>query len=69
MYVFPLSNKTVHVLVTNTMLFLIRRNHEDLNLFSIILNQEIRKLARQVILSSILLSHVRKAFVDVFKKT
>ncbi|CAA0254901.1 unnamed protein product [Arabidopsis thaliana] len=29
--------------------FMNRRNHEDLNLFSIILNQEIRKLARQTI--------------------
>ncbi|XP_010549462.1 PREDICTED: uncharacterized protein LOC104820634 [Tarenaya hassleriana] len=29
--------------------FVNRRNHEDLNLFSIILNQEIRKLSRQVI--------------------
>ncbi|XP_024024340.1 uncharacterized protein LOC21393929 isoform X1 [Morus notabilis] len=29
--------------------FMNRRNHEDLNLFSVILNQEIRKLSRQVI--------------------
>lgn len=29
--------------------FMNRRNHEDLNLFSIILNQEIRKLSKQVI--------------------
>ncbi|KAJ4976578.1 hypothetical protein NE237_001684 [Protea cynaroides] len=29
--------------------FMNRRNHEDMNLFSIILNQEIRKLSRQVI--------------------
>ncbi|KAJ4911386.1 Uncharacterized protein Rs2_06007 [Raphanus sativus] len=29
--------------------FMNRRNHEDVNLFSIILNQEIRKLSRQVI--------------------
>ncbi|XP_050368182.1 uncharacterized protein LOC126786406 isoform X2 [Argentina anserina] len=29
--------------------FMNRRNHEDLNLFSIILNQEIRKLSQQVI--------------------
>ncbi|XP_058193583.1 uncharacterized protein LOC131310532 [Rhododendron vialii] len=29
--------------------FMNRRNHEDLNLFSVILNQEIRRLSRQVI--------------------
>ncbi|XP_048332864.1 uncharacterized protein LOC107413547 isoform X6 [Ziziphus jujuba] len=29
--------------------FMNRRNHEDMNLFSVILNQEIRKLSRQVI--------------------
>ncbi|XP_026441232.1 uncharacterized protein LOC113340237 [Papaver somniferum] len=29
--------------------FMDRRNHEDMNLFSVILNQEIRKLSRQVI--------------------
>ncbi|GMN43356.1 hypothetical protein TIFTF001_012549 [Ficus carica] len=31
------------------LMFMNRRNHEDLNLFSVILNQEIRKLSRQVI--------------------
>lgn len=31
------------------LIFVERRNHEDLNLFSIILNQELRRLSRQVI--------------------